>query len=70
MGQEEEKLRLGALEIYKTGKLNRNFFDFQYVIGKGGFGKVSLNYNQKNILIGVESMLQKNRKNICYKRNV
>ena len=70
MGQEEEKLRLGALEIYKTGKLNRNFFDFQYVIGKGGFGKVSLNYNQKNILIGVESMLQKNRKNIRYKRNV
>ena len=70
MGQEEEKLRLGALEIYKTGKLNRNFFYFQYVIGKGGFGKVSLNYNQKNILIGVESMLQKNRKNICYKRNV
>jgi hypothetical protein len=29
-------------ENYKRGLLTRNFFDFQYVIGKGGFGKVSL----------------------------
>ena len=46
MGQEEHKLSLEALELYKSGKINRNFFDFQYVIGKGGFGKVRLNYNK------------------------
>ena len=50
MGQEEHKLGLGALEIYKTGKINRNFFDFQYVIGKGGFGKVSSKTNHNIIL--------------------
>ena len=26
--------------INKVEKISRNFFDFLYVIGKGGFGKV------------------------------
>ena len=32
-------------DIYSNMKINRNFFDFQYIIGKGGFGKViKINY--------------------------
>jgi len=42
MGQEELQFNDdNPDEYYKRGKLTRNFFDFQYVIGKGGFGKVS-----------------------------
>ena len=26
--------------IYKYIKVNKNYFDFKYVVGKGGFGKV------------------------------
>ena len=26
--------------VNKVEKISRNFFDFQYVIGKGAFGKV------------------------------
>ena len=42
MGQEELQFNDETDEYYKRGNLTRNFFDFQYVIGKGGFGKVSL----------------------------
>jgi hypothetical protein len=42
MGQEELQFNDEDDENYKRGLLTRNFFDFQYVIGKGGFGKVSL----------------------------
>ena len=42
MGQEELQFNDEIDEYYKKGNLTRNFFDFQYVIGKGGFGKVSL----------------------------
>ena len=42
MGQKELQLNDEIDEYYKRGNLTRNFFDFQYVIGKGGFGKVSL----------------------------
>ena len=37
MGQEEAQ---NAPSNNKIEKISRNFFDFQYVIGKGGFGKV------------------------------
>ena len=43
MGQEEHKIGIETLENIKNGKITRNFFDFQHIIGKGGFGKVSLN---------------------------
>ena len=43
MGQEEHKLGLETLKNIKNGKITRHFFDFQYIIGKGGFRKVSLN---------------------------
>jgi hypothetical protein len=42
MGQEEGQLSRGNNEIYQSnGKINRHFFEFQYIIGKGGFGKVN-----------------------------
>ena len=41
MGQEEIKDEYS--ENSRIEKISRNFFDFQYVIGKGGFGKVTLN---------------------------
>ena len=47
MGQDEHQLSMGTMgtsENYTNGKINRNFFDFQYIIGKGGFGKVINNY--------------------------
>ena len=37
MGQEED---LHKSSDNKIEKISRNYFDFQYVIGKGGFGKV------------------------------
>ena len=37
MGQEETQ---SDYSENKIEKISRNFFDFQYVIGKGGFGKV------------------------------
>ena len=37
MGQDEARL---ALSNKPFDKITRNYFDFQYVIGKGGFGKV------------------------------
>ena len=41
MGQEEHQLYMLSTENYSNIKINRNFFDFQYIIGKGGFGKVN-----------------------------
>ena len=41
MGQEEAKYAL--LDNNYLEKISRNYFDFQYVIGKGGFGKVNKN---------------------------
>jgi hypothetical protein len=40
MGQEEAQYILS--ENSHLEKISRNFFDFQYVIGKGGFGKVNI----------------------------
>jgi serine/threonine protein kinase len=37
MGQEEARLALSNKQI---DKITRNNFEFQYIIGKGGFGKV------------------------------
>ena len=37
MGQEEGQFDFNDTRIEK---ISRNLFDFQYVIGKGGFGKV------------------------------
>ena len=39
MGQEESQ---NALPYYLE-KITHNYFDFLYVIGKGGFGKVNQN---------------------------
>ena len=59
MGQEEHQLYMVSSENYSNIKINRNFFDFLYIIGKGGFGKV-IN-KLYNILIlqikGLESLL-------------
>ena len=41
MGQEEGQSESSENKIEK---ISRNFFDFQYVIGKGGFGKVITKY--------------------------
>ena len=41
MGQEEQQHYLNSSDNYSNLKINRNFFDFQYIIGKGGFGKVN-----------------------------
>ena len=42
MGQEEGQLSRAGEEAYQTkGKINRHFFEFQYIIGKGGVGKVN-----------------------------
>ena len=38
MGQDEVKNIISENE--HSEEITRNFFDFQYVIGKGGFGKV------------------------------
>jgi len=43
MGQEEYQYSMATTENYYSNvKINRNFFDFQYIIGKGGFGKVNI----------------------------
>ena len=50
MGQEE-----GQFDYIdnRTEIISRNLFDFQYVIGKGGFGKVINNiYNTNKIRFG------------------
>ena len=45
MGQEEQQLSMATNDNYSNMKISRNFFDFQYIIGKGGFGKViKINY--------------------------
>jgi len=50
MGQEEHQLYMASNEYYSNIKINKNFFDFQYIIGKGGFGKVTNKlYNRINI---------------------
>ena len=41
MGQEEQLMSMITTDNYSNMKINRNFFDFQYIIGKGGFGKVN-----------------------------
>ena len=41
MGQEEHQLYMVSSENYSNIKINRHFFEFQYIIGKGGFGKVN-----------------------------
>jgi hypothetical protein len=41
MGQEEQLISMITTDNYSSGKINRHFFDFQYIIGKGGFGKVT-----------------------------
>ena len=59
MGQEEQFMSMITTENFSSRKINRHFFDFQYIIGKGGFGKV-IN-KLYNILIlqikGLESLL-------------
>ena len=51
MGQEEGQY--DYLDNNRTEKISRNLFDFQYVIGKGGFGKVINNkYNIDIIRFG------------------
>ena len=39
MGQDEANFISG--KEHSSENISRNFFDFQYVIGKGGFGKVN-----------------------------
>ena len=40
MGQEEQFISMITTDNFSSRKINRYFFDFQYIIGKGGFGKV------------------------------
>ena len=61
MGQNEIKIQNSNItEIKKEYEknLNRNYFEFLYIIGRGGFGKVW------------KVQLKKNKRNICFKRNV
>ena len=51
MGIEESAI---ALKDIAVNKVNRNFFEFQYVVGKGGFGKVYFYL----YYFGLESSLQ------------
>ncbi len=46
MGQDEHKLGVGSMENLQNRNITRNYFDFLYIIGKGGFGKVCLNNNK------------------------
>ena len=48
MGQEE--VQYSFQENNYLDKITRNYFDFQYVIGKGGFGKVNPKYSLYNIM--------------------
>jgi len=49
MGQEEMKYAISNNKL--SDNISRNFFDFQYVIGKGGFGKViSYSFNNSKYL--------------------
>jgi len=59
MGQEEQQHYLNSSDNYSNLKINRNFFDFQYIIGKGGFGKVTNKLYNIILLLnkGVESIL-------------
>lgn len=57
--------------------ISKNNFQFHYVIGRGGFGKVFLafalyNYQKlkQNFFIGLESRTKKNKSSLCIKRNV
>ena len=52
MGQEEGQFDFNDTRIEK---ISRNLFDFQYVIGKGGFGKVIHFFLY--LKIGLESQL-------------
>ena len=45
-------------KIHNTNTLNKNMFEFNFVIGKGGFGKV---WRVKE---------KKNKRIICFKRDV
>ena len=61
MGQNEIKVQNSNItEIKKEYEknLNRNYFEFLYIIGRGGFGKVW------------KVQLKKNKRNIRFKRNV
>lgn len=44
MGQEETRLALASKQL---DRVSRNYFDFQYVIGRGGFGKVNIIFVMK-----------------------
>ena len=59
MGVEESAI---ALKDIAVNKVNRNFFEFQYVVGKGGFGKVYFYL----YYFGLESSLQEEQNCICY----
>jgi hypothetical protein len=44
-----------------TALIAKNNFDFMYVVGRGGFGKVTIPQNNRS---GMESILQKIQKGI------
>ena len=53
--------------------MSKNNFVFHYVIGRGGFGKVSLCFNSvpdANWLLGLESWEEKDWVIVCNERNV
>ena len=48
MGQEEQQLSMATNDNYSNMKINRNFFDFQYIIGKRSIRKIlHILYNNK-----------------------
>ena len=55
--------------------MSKNNFNFQYVIGRGGFGKVSITSLPNKIItqltwIGVESRVQEDHADFCNERDV
>ena len=77
MGQDEHQLNAANSENYSKGKINRNFFDFQYIIGKGGFGKVWKVLEKKHKIIyalkemkKVKVIDKRSEKSIKYEREL
>lgn len=55
----------GIWHLLNEEKISKNLFNYLYVIGKGGFGRViCIKYK------GLESRKKKLKRNLCNERNV
>ena len=57
-----------------VANMSKNNFDFKYVIGRGGFGKVSLllytQFASIFLNLGMESRVSQDQADLCYERDV